>query len=217
MTNNDSIGLFLDGNLVDSYDIPYPRLENSNSTTYHVGDQSNNAQAAWSLASSYLFSVAVGNELPRLFHHLGPRYTSNFQSTSLMRFFTYEAATSLSIFLQSLIDSKRPYASELTSLLKGVKDGTGIPEESIVFALNPVGYQEADSDRKDATVLNSSLRKERARERAKVIGDVVVAKPQCLDVSVWKIGGAAIPLRLVELTRVIKFSSFMLQRLTGLR
>jgi hypothetical protein len=121
-----------------------------------------------------------------------------------MRFFTYEAATSLSIFLQSLIDSKRPYASELTALLKGVKDGAGIPEESIVFALNPIGYQEANSDTKETTVLNSSLRKERARDRARVIGDVVVAKPQCLDVSVWKIGGAAIPLRLVELTQVTK-------------
>jgi hypothetical protein len=176
------------------------------STTYHIGDESNNAQASWSMASAYLFSLPMGNELPRLFHHLGPRYFSNFQSSPLVRFFTYEAATSLSIYLQSLIDAKRTPSPELSLLLKGAKDkdGPGISEDSIIFAITPFGYSDGDgtSELQDATVLNAALRRDRVREKARIKGDVVVVKPQCLDVAVWKIGGAAIPLRLVELSQV---------------
>ena len=201
-----SPGLFIDGNFTDSHDISYPRLENSMSTTYHIGDESNNAQASWSMASAYLFSLPMGNELPRLFHHLGPRYFSNFQSSPLVRFFTYEAATSLSIYLQSLIDAKRTPSPELTILLKGAKDkdGPGISEDSIVFALTPFGYQDGDGtlESQDATVLNAALRRDRVRDKARIKGDVVVIKPQCLDVALWKIGGAAVPLRLVELSQV---------------
>jgi hypothetical protein len=153
------------------------------------------------MASVYLFSMPMGNELPRLFHHLGPRYFSNFQSSPLVRFFTYEAATSLSIYLQSLIDAKRTPSAELSSLLKGAKDGPGISEDLIVFALTPAGYQPVGTDNQDPVVLNSALRKDRVRDAACIKGDVAIVKPQCLDVSVWKIGGAAIPLRLVELSQ----------------
>lgn len=153
------------------------------------------------MASVYLFSMPMGNELPRLFHHLGPRYFSNFQSAPLVRFFTYEAATSLSIYLQSLMDARLTPSAELSALLKGAQDGPGISEDSIVFALTPSGYQSVGADVQNAVVLNSAMRKDRVRESAAVKGDVAIVKPQCLDVSVWKIGGAAIPLRLVELSR----------------
>ncbi|KAG8759860.1 hypothetical protein FRC14_004821 [Serendipita sp. 396] len=197
-----AIRLFFDGNFVDSIDISYPRLENSTSTTYHIGDESSNAQASWSMASAYLFSMPMGNEVPRLFHHLGPRYYSNFQSSPLVRFFTYEAATSLSIYLQSLMDAKRTPSAELSTLLKGASDGPGIQEETILFTLTPSGYQQCGgAGNTDAVVLNSALRKDRARDSARIFGDVAVVKPQCLDVSVWKIGGAAIPLRLVEMSQ----------------
>jgi len=176
------------------------------STTYHIGDEANNAQASWSMASAYLFSLPMGNELPRLFHHLGPRYVSNFQSTPLVRFFTYEAATSLSIYLQSLIDAKRTPSPELSLLLKGAKDkdGPGVSEDSIVFAITPFGYHDGDgtSVLQEATVLNAALRRDRSREKAMIKGDVTVVRLQCLDVAVWKIGGAAVPLRLVELSQV---------------
>jgi hypothetical protein len=86
-------------------------------------------------------------------------------------------------------------------LLKGAKDGPGISEDLIVFALTPAGYQPVGRDNQDSVVLNSALRKDRVRDAACVKGDVVIVKPQCLDVSVWKIGGAAIPLRLVELSQ----------------
>lgn len=147
-----------------------------------------------------------GNDIPRLFHHLGPRYTSNFQSSSLVRFFTYDAATSLSIYLQSRLDSKRATASDLTPLIKGSRDGVGVSEDAIVFSLTPAGYQSVDTETGHAMVLNGAARKDRIRDKAEVKGDVVVAKPQCLDVSLWKIGGAAIGLRLMELSTVRDFS-----------
>jgi hypothetical protein len=206
-SNSGVLGLFIDGNLVDSQDVAYPRLENSYSTAYHIGDESNNAQASWSMASAYLITMPMGNELPRLFHHLGPRYFSNFQSSPLVRFFTYEAATSLSIYLQSLMDAKRTPSPELSMLLKGGKEGgPSISEDTILFAITPAGYQDADENGTDVAVLNSALRKDRVREKARIKGDVAVVKPQCLDSAVWKIGGAAIPLRLVELSQVKQMS-----------
>lgn len=54
-----AIRLFIDGHLADTSDVPYPRLDNSLSTVYFIGDISNNAQASWALASAYLLSVTL--------------------------------------------------------------------------------------------------------------------------------------------------------------
>ena len=54
-------------------------------------------------------------------------------------------------------------------------------------------------------MVNSALRRDRTREKAEVIGNLVVSKPQCLDVALWKIGGAAVVLRLTELAEVCSF------------
>jgi hypothetical protein len=59
-----------------------------------------------------------------------------------------------------------------------------------------------EGETKKQAVVNSALRRDRIREKAEVIGDLVVAKPQCLDVALWKIGGAAVVLRLTELAEV---------------
>ncbi|KAG8823617.1 hypothetical protein FRC17_009281 [Serendipita sp. 399] len=95
----------------------------------------------------------------------------------------------------------RTPSAELSALLKGASDGPGIQEESMLFTLTPSGHRQGDTDSTQAVVLNSALRKDRVRDSARIIGDVAVVKPQCLDVSVWKIGGAAIPLRLVEMSQ----------------
>jgi len=63
-----------------------------------------------------------------------------------------------------------------------------------------------ENETRKQVVANSSLRKDKIREKAEVIGDLIVAKPQCLDVALWKIGGAAVVLRLTELAEVCSFS-----------
>jgi hypothetical protein len=62
-----------------------------------------------------------------------------------------------------------------------------------------------EGETKKGAVVNSALRRDKIREKAEVIGDLVVAKPQCLDVALWKIGGAAVVLRLTELAEVCSF------------
>jgi hypothetical protein len=158
-----------------------------------------------SLCTSRLVRLLIcllANDLPRFIHHLGPRYNSNFQAPSLVRFLTYEGATSLNIFLSTLLSSNRSALSDLSPLIKASKDGLGLAEDLIVFALNPAGYEAMEGETKKQAVVNSALRRDKKRDKAEVIGGVVVAKPQCLDAALWKIGGAAVVLRLTELAEV---------------
>lgn len=92
--------------------------------------------------------------------------------------------------------------ADVSPLVKASRDGLGISEDSIVFALTPSGYQSTEGDNQQAVVSNSSIRLERPRDKATVTGDVIVVRPQCLDIALWKIGGAAVVLRLVELAMV---------------
>ena len=138
--------------------------------------------------------IAVGDHLPRFIHHLGPRYSSTFQSPELVRFLTYEASTSLNIFL-STIASKHGVPPDVASLVKAIKDGIGIDEASVVFSLVPSIFWDK-SDSQD-TPVESSVMGRFARQ-----GDVLPMKAYCIDIAVWKIGGAAVLLRLVQLASV---------------
>ncbi|KAJ3720550.1 hypothetical protein C8R42DRAFT_671005 [Lentinula raphanica] len=120
-----SIRLFVDGALSDTIDWPYPaNLDvkgpalSPSSVEYVLGDhriinspssyregKNVNAQdtnmdtMSWCIASSYLVALPLADDLPRFIHHLGPRYFGSFQDTEIARFLTYEAATSLNMFV----------------------------------------------------------------------------------------------------------------------
>jgi hypothetical protein len=129
-------------------------------------------------------------------HHLGPRYCGNFQDPELIRFFTYEAATSLNMFLSGVTAKN---LSDITPLLKVVKDGMSLSESSIVFSITPHHL----IDQSDGTVTTVGNRPSRESPNIfKVEGDVFAVKVFCLDLSLWKIGGAAVALRLIQLARV---------------
>jgi len=92
-------------------------------------------------------------------------------------------------------------------LVASIKAGLGIPEEQFLFALCPPGYgvrdvppEDGGTDGQRKRVIRNavSVRKEEAEIRE----DVVVYRPQCLDVGVWEIGGAGVLLRMVELADV---------------
>src|SRR5882757_6327473 len=100
----------------------------------------------------------LANDLPRFIHHLGPRYNSNFQAPSLVRFLTYEGATSLNIFLSTLLSSNHATFSDHSPLDKASKDGLGLAEDLIVFALSPAGYETLEGEQ---AVVNSALRRDR--------------------------------------------------------
>lgn len=190
--SNPTIRLFVDGVLNETANWAYPRPDSTAQTgTYTIGDDSDDARMSWCMASACLISKLLGDHLPRFIHHLGPRYSSMFQSPELVRFLTYEASTSLNIFL-STIASKHGVPPDVASLVRAIKDGIGIDEASVVFSLVPSIFWDK-SDSQDTPVERSVMGRF-ARQ-----GDVLPMKAYCVDNAVWKIGGAAVPLRLVQL------------------
>jgi len=65
--------------------------------------------------------------------------------------------------------------------MKVVKDGLDIPETSIKFSISPFATRS---------------------HGFKMEGDVFVVRAACLDMALWKIGGAAVALRLVQVANV---------------
>lgn len=132
--------------------------------------------------------VSAADELPRFIHDLGPRYVARFQAADLIRFLTYEAATALSIHLYGRAE-QRGAAADVKNLINSFKNGLGISESNIVFAVAPATTRFEDKNTGDVN-------------DAAMDGDVFVARCNGLDLAMWEIGGAAVSLRLVQLANV---------------
>lgn len=130
--------------------------------------------------------TSLADSLPRVIHHLGPRYVAKFQATDLVRFLTYEASTALHIFLAGGVSPQS--GSEIAHIRNTIKSGLGVNEAAVLFALNP------------ASELQNSESNE--LEGATCAGDVFAVQSSRLDSAMWKIGGAAVALRLVQLANV---------------
>ncbi|EAU86631.2 hypothetical protein CC1G_07289 [Coprinopsis cinerea okayama7 len=273
---NPSIRLFVDGVLHDMLNWHYPKGDPSPSPVeYQIGDYGPGGMN-WSLASAYLLSMPINDDLPRFIHHLGPRYSGNFQDPGLVKFLTYEASTSLNMFLTSVASKNyanplspsavspstpnAPFsiASALSSmsatagvppqiqaqqsqsapesayipaskqaihqsgLMKLVRYGTGIPENRIMFSFTAGDCKNGGSalgqtiplrgklkpPKSEVVSLKSPMIEEEqgngrtgAGDGVEVRGDVFVVKAACLDTALWKIGGAAVALRLIQLAK----------------
>ncbi|RXW16665.1 hypothetical protein EST38_g9189, partial [Candolleomyces aberdarensis] len=312
---NPSIRLFFDGVLQDMLNWQYPKGESTaQRMLYSIGsNDSTEGKLSWSLASAYLLSMPIGEDVPRFIHHLGPRYSGNFQDPGLVRFLTYEASTSLNMFLTSV--SSKHYANPLSpsatspiqqqnpgsqpmsiaaalgaiaasssnsllhqatnaavpatppqqsepyipaskqsiiqsGMMKVVKNGVGIPDSHIVFSFSaadctsggvgvgiplrgqlkvkakaaaaaaagarPISKTPSSlslsfhqRDVSGSSTLSSSspelggefTNTKRKADEVEVVGDVFVVKAACLDSALWKIGGAAVALKLVQLAK----------------
>lgn len=134
------------------------------------------------------------NELPRFIHHLGPKYAANFQSDELIKQLTYEASTSLNIHLFNLGPQ-----TATSGLLKVLKTGVGFNEDSVMFLLKPSVLTEGDGQFSDLPQDESALA---PTSRWKKQGDIMKVESHGFDYAVWKLGGAAVYLRLVQLASV---------------
>ena len=149
-------GLFVDGALCDMLSWPYPKPESSLQTgTYTIGDTSEAADMSWCLASANLLATPLGTHLTRsssfthpstltgddLVHHLGPRYSGTFQDPTLIKFLTYDVSTSLNMFLTNATKN-----SDVSPLMKAVKNGLGVPESLLVFSLSATGCSASGQD-----------------------------------------------------------------------
>ncbi len=208
-------GFFIDGVLVDLVNWAYPRPETTAQTgTFTVGDDSEEASMSWCVASATLLSrplgmflgflgfprwpeYCLGDHLPRFIHHLGPRYNATFQSPSLVKFLTYEASTSLNVFLSNLSSSKGGILPDVVALVKAINDGIGIEEASVVFSFSPAAYMSRANGA--LTTLNRFTKD----------GNVHATKAYCVDTAMWEIGGVAVALRLIQLSKVMLGSNFL--------
>jgi hypothetical protein len=120
------------------------------------------------------------------------------------------------MFLAALA-SKVTSPAEFSPLVKAVRDGLGVAESSIVFVISPSSVR--DELRKGASNAISlpstpssafflSQAQTPVRSGIEQTGDIYAASSSCLDVAVWKIGGAAIALRLVQIANVRWFLEY---------
>ncbi|KAI0067044.1 beach-domain-containing protein [Artomyces pyxidatus] len=184
---NPSLRFFVDGVLIDLVNWSYPKPDYIAQTgAYILGDDSDDAQMSWCVASATLISKPLGDHLPRFIHHLGPRYSATFQSPDLVKFLTYEASTSLNIFLSNLT-SRNGIPADVTALVKAIKDGIGVDESSIIFSFTPSVFRDGQEGGHGSP------------SRFTKIGDVLSTRARCVDIAMWEIGGVAVPMRLVQL------------------
>lgn len=183
-------------------------------------------QLIWDLGPTYLIQDILEKEAINLYFNLGARYKSLFQD-SLRQFQTYEAATSLFLALRSMSKpQRRESAQQLTAAIKNAAIQP-IPETKILFAffacntlsegtrtgLTLTGVSDATAVTIAAEVdcsrliLNSAVPKldnavYMPKNMGYLVGEPIVACPFGLDESIWKIGGCAIALKLIERSQV---------------
>ncbi|KAK0199746.1 beach-domain-containing protein [Desarmillaria ectypa] len=187
-----SIRLFIDGILVETLTWAYPRPDlSAHSVEYVIGSNDPEAQMSWCVATAYLIARPLGDDLPRLIHHLGPRYQGNFQDPALVKFLTYEASTSLNMFISTA--ASKVSSAESLPLVRTVREGLGVSNSSIIFSLSTSNIAESGTLR---SVTTGGSAKE-----VIVRGDIIVVKTACLDMSLWKIGGAAVPLHVLQVAK----------------
>ena len=266
-----SLGLYLDGSFIEGLHLAYPKTEVLLGAIpfieYKIGDQStysenNRNGISWCLASAYLLGLPLreydffqpfpiilmgffqATDIPRLIHHLGPRYIGSFQDPRLVRFLTYEAATSLNMYIancstlrqsmsptqsptsgpgvapsftSSLLNTRQVQPNGLNSILKALREGmssVGVREETIMFGISPADFEWGVNSRKSfsTTAIRSRRRlsdswsggdtAKHYGQNTVLLGDVFVVKVESLDTALWKMGGAAVSLALVDLAEV---------------
>lgn len=258
-TTSSRASLFIDGEFVEQVKALYPTTSPEARTRPDVHDtpssrtQSNNAIQAflgtpqdlatrlgkgvvstqWRLASSYLFSNVLSDDLITVYYQLGPRYTGNFQDC-LGSFQTYEASAALNLRNESL----HPGSEDRSEIVAAIRSKAGLllPESIILLNLSAsIVLDDNDQNNINETQLNKSLSKTasknlrnvtRAGRNALAIngaipsineallhpsgfavltGDPNVIVPQSLDEAAWRIGGcASVGLALLEASRHTK-------------
>lgn len=79
-----------------------------------------------------------------------------------------------------------------------IKDGLGINPDSVLLVLTPsLLSMEASVSTDQLDILQSD-----GGSRIILDGDVVIVRSISLDLSMWRLGGPALPLRLVQLAQV---------------
>ncbi|KAG8936117.1 hypothetical protein FRC02_004435 [Tulasnella sp. 418] len=178
------------------------------------------SRPTWYLAASHLLSQAVPSEIPRLMYTLGPQYSGNFRD-SLGKFLTYQSSTSLNIFLSNPPTDLSSIFKKPSSLVDAIKDGFPINEDDIILVVHPnkissarikkyldeecIGSRESMYGQfiaANASEVLTSLRTRKAgvgRDVELTGDDILICLLESWEDAIWRMGGAAVLLRIIEL------------------
>ncbi|WRT68074.1 uncharacterized protein IL334_005049 [Kwoniella shivajii] len=158
----------------------------------------------WMLGRTLLLEEAVPEDLIRLLHHLGPRYTGNLQEP-LGKFLTYEGATSINIYLSNLArignDKKIFTHSSNSILVRAIRSGPAIPEDIILLSLAARDYDPSLGACINAGVPHPVRAKQLRHGTASLVGNVRPFSAVFLDESTTSVGGGLVLLKLIDLSR----------------
>lgn len=179
--------------------------------------------AAWDLGPLYMIDRCLPADFPLVLSHLGPSYTGNLQD-SLGRFLSYEASTAINVRLDAVargLAKDGPAAERelsrhpLVTAIAG-KSSELFPEDCFYFALHTgctrrrerpsrSGIVDLDPSHraKPVVLVNQALPLTRdavtsSSGYAKVFGDVTLSCPSRLEDGIWKAGGCAVLLQLID-------------------
>lgn len=178
----------------------------------------------WSMGPAYLLDDVLAPEIPLVVAELASTgYSGNFQD-SLGRFLTYAISTRINLRLDGLARVNGASEKQLGQhpLVQVITDAarTIFREESFYFVLNSANHYDLDKISKRATSAHSTSvdRTQRPGRQlllnqavtltkdaietsygyAKLFGSPVLAPTQSVADSIWKLGGCAVLLRLVQ-------------------
>ncbi|WWC96475.1 hypothetical protein V866_003343 [Kwoniella sp. B9012] len=158
----------------------------------------------WMLGRTLLLEEAVPEDLVRLMHHLGPRYTGNLQEP-LGKFLTYEGATSINIYLSNLArvgnDKKIFTHSSNSILVRAIRSGPAIPEDIIILSLAARDYDPTLGACINAAIPHPLRAKQVRHGTARLVGNISPFSATSLDESTTAVGGGLVLLKLVDLSR----------------
>nr|XP_018262052.1 uncharacterized protein I303_05067 [Kwoniella dejecticola CBS 10117]OBR84210.1 hypothetical protein I303_05067 [Kwoniella dejecticola CBS 10117] len=158
----------------------------------------------WMLGRTLLLEEAVPEDLVRLMHHLGPRYTGNLQEP-LGKFLTYEGATSINIYLSNLAregkDKKIFTHSSNSILVRAIRSGPAIPEDMIMLSLAARDYDFTLGSCINAAIPHPLRAKQLRHGTARLVGNISPFSATSLDESTSAVGGGLVLLKLVDLSK----------------
>lgn len=159
----------------------------------------------WLLGRALMLDEVINEDLVMLMYRLGPRYHGNFQE-ALGKFLTYENATAINVHLHVLAQAAKQKTLALlpsnSAIVRAVKTGPAIPEDSIVFSLNAKDKLDSDYDHVlNAAIPHASRAKDFKFGRGRLHGAVFPFYTTDLDVGITTVGGAVVALKMIDMAR----------------
>lgn len=229
---SSTMALYINGSFLEQIRCPYNLSSGSSPSKLVFGNvvtnglSEENRKVVWDLGPCYILEDVLDSDIFNLFFNVGARYTALFQD-SLKQFQSYETSTTLFLKLRSLAKASSKGDSSHNAFLEAMRGigSTILPEQKIVVALfagNTIsdeivgriypcneGIQRFLASRRltEDVTLNAAIPKiNRALVvkggLAQLIGSPLVVRPASVDDVLWKIGGFAAVLKLVEIAEV---------------